>query len=55
MVRFRGYINDNYIEFEGDADKFLEIVDSLSEYTVETIYNYDDDYDDNNIWDDFRY
>lgn len=51
MVKFRGYINDNYIEFDGDSDKFLEIVDALMIGTEQVIYTYGE-YDDNSdFWD----
>lgn len=57
MIKFRGYINDNYVEYEGDSDKFLEIIDALSYEEVEDIYTYysneeDDSYD---LDDFFRY
>jgi len=51
MVRFKGYIDGNYIEFEGDGDKFLEIVDAIMAQTEHSIYTYGEYDDNNNFWD----
>jgi hypothetical protein len=50
MVRFKGYIDGNYIEFEGDGDKFLEIVDAIMAQTEHSIYTYGEDYDDHDYF-----